>query len=146
MFQASRKGGAVDGRELNSLVLGIEYERPVRRNRITERLKLRLKNGLVEEVEGLLNQGISAEKMDYYGLEYRFVTRYILNEYTYDEMFGRLNTAIHQFAKRQMTYFHGMERRGVKIHWLKGQLSMEEKLVIALELFQAACNVERNST
>jgi len=79
-------------RRINPLVLGIEYERLIRRNRITGRLKMRLENGLVEEVEGLLQQGISADKMDYYGLEYRYVTRYILKEYTYDEMFGRLNT------------------------------------------------------
>ena len=77
---------------------------------------------MVEEVEGLLSQGVSAEKMDYYGLEYRYVTRYILKELTYDEMFSTLNTAIHQFAKRQMTYFRGMERRGIQIHWLDGQL------------------------
>lgn len=144
-FQASQKGEAEDVREINPLVLGIQYERSVRRNRITERLKLRLRNGLVEEVEGLLGQGISAHKMDYYGLEYRFVTRYILKEYTYDEMFERLNTAIHRFAKRQMTYFRGMERRGVKIYWLEGQLSMEEKLERALELFQKVCNAGGNS-
>lgn len=141
MFQATRLGEPVDGQELIPLVLGIEYERLIRRNRITGRLKMRLENGLVEEVERLLQQGISADKMDYYGLEYRYVTRYILKEYTYDEMFGRLNTAIHQFAKRQMTYFRGMERRGVEIHWLEGQLPMEEKLDKALELFQAARNV-----
>ena len=79
----------------------------------------------------------TADKMDYYGLEYRYVTRYILKEFTYDEMFGRLNTAIHQFAKRQMTYFRGMERRGVEIHWLEGQLTMEEKLDKALELLSS---------
>jgi tRNA dimethylallyltransferase len=104
---------------MNPLVLGIEYERSVRRNRISERLKMRLENGLVEEVEDLLQKGISAEKMDYYGLEYRYVTRYIQKEYTYNEMFARLNTAIHQFAKRQMTYFRGFERRGLDIIWIE---------------------------
>jgi len=145
-FQADHGDGPVEDRELNPLVMGIKYERVVRRNRITERLRQRLDNGLVEEVEGLLQQGVAAEKMDYYGLEYRFVTRYILKEYSYEEMVKRLNTAIHQFAKRQMTYFRGMERRGVEIHWLEGQLTLEEKLDKTMELYQAAQATGGNPT
>lgn len=128
--------------DLKPLVLGIRYDRLLRRKRITERLEKRLKNGLVEEIEGLLQQGVSAEKMDYYGLEYRFVTKYIQTEFTYDEMFSKLNTAIHQFAKRQMTYFRGMERRGVDIHWLDGELPLQEKLNLAMALYD---NVRTNN-
>jgi tRNA dimethylallyltransferase len=119
---------------LDPLVLGIRYERSVRRERITRRLRERLKEGMVEEVEALLRNGVPAEKLDYYGLEYRYLTKYILNQLTYDQMFSQLNTAIHQFAKRQMTYFRGMERRGISIHWLEGTLSTEEKTEQALAL------------
>lgn len=125
---------------LQPLVLGIRYDRLLRRKRITERLEKRLNNGMVEEIKGLLQQGVSSEKMDYYGLEYRFVTKYIQKELTYDEMFNKLNTAIHQFAKRQMTYFRGMERRGVDIHWLDGQLPLREKLKIAMDLYNSVRN------
>lgn len=115
-----------EGIELNSLVLGIKLERIIRRKRITERLMKRLDQGMVEEVEKLLAGGISHEKLDYYGLEYRYISRYLRKDLTYDDMVSRLNSAIHQFAKRQMTYFRGMERRGTKIHWIDGMLSMDE--------------------
>lgn len=124
--------------KLESLVLGIVYERNERRKRITERLEQRLTEGLVEEVEQLLDQGLSPEKLDYYGLEYRFVSSYVLKELSYDEMFSKLNTAIHQFAKRQMTYFRGMEKRGIRIHWLEGRLSSAEKIESALKLYTQA--------
>ena len=87
-------------------------------------------------LEGLLDQGVTPGKMEYYGLEYRYVTRYILNEISYDEMVNKLNTAIHQFAKRQMTYFRGMERRGIKIHWLDGYMPVEEKISRTIKLFK----------
>jgi len=121
----------------NSLVLGIRFDRESRRRRITRRLEERLSRGLVEEVSGLLKRGIAPEKMEYYGLEYRFVTRYILEEITYEEMFRKLNTAIHQYAKRQMTYFRGMEKRGTVIHWLEGDLPIEEKIERAMALYAA---------
>jgi tRNA dimethylallyltransferase len=124
-------------RELHPLVLGIRFDRETRRERITNRLRERLKEGLVEEVESLLESGVTVQKLDYYGLEYRYVSKYLLNEMSYEEMFERLNTAIHQFAKRQMTYFRGMERRGIAIHWLEGRFSMEEKIEQALSLFHA---------
>jgi tRNA dimethylallyltransferase len=108
-----------------------------RRERITERLHSRLKKGLVEEVETLIKQGVSTEKMEYYGLEYRYITEYLLKKVTYEQMVEKLNHAIHQFAKRQMTYFRGMERRGIPIHWIDGKLEMEEKLERAVILFQA---------
>jgi tRNA dimethylallyltransferase len=122
--------------DLKSLVLGIRYERNLRRQRITRRLEARLKEGMVEEVEALLGKGISAEKLDYYGLEYRYVSKYLLNELSYEDMFKKLNTAIHHFAKRQMTYFRGMEKRGIPIYWLQGELGMEEKIEQALAVLK----------
>jgi tRNA dimethylallyltransferase len=135
MYQSANNEPSGRDEELKTLVLGIRYERNHRRERITRRLEARLKEGMVDEVEALLAQGISAEKLDYYGLEYRYVSKYLLNELSYEDMFKMLNTAIHQFAKRQMTYFRGMERRGIPIYWLRGELGMEEKIGQALELF-----------
>ncbi len=126
-----------DERELNSLVFGINFHRDLRRERITVRLRERMEEGMIDEVEGLLKKGLTADKLDYYGLEYRFVGKYIQQELSYEEMFQKLNTAIHQFAKRQMTYFRGMERKGINIHWLDGELSMDEKIDQALELYKA---------
>ena len=103
---------------INSLIIGLDLEREERRRRITIRLKERLKNGMVEEVKELLNSGISAEDLIYYGLEYKYLTEFIIGKLTYQEMVSKLEIAIHQFAKRQMTWFRGMERRGFKIHWL----------------------------
>jgi len=135
-FQATHMEESGQDRELNTLVLGIRYERNIRRQRITQRLKERLEEGMVEEVEALLGQGISPEKLDYYGLEYRYLSKYLLKELSYDEMFSKLNTAIHQFAKRQMTYFRGMEKRGISIHWLNGELTMDEKIERSLKLLE----------
>ena len=113
---------------LNSLIVGVDIDRELRREKITRRLKQRLEEGMVEEVRGLLAEGIPAENLIYYGLEYKFLTQYAIGELTFDEMFNRLETAIHQFAKRQMTWFRGMERRGFTIHWLDATLPMEEKV------------------
>ena len=113
---------------LKSLIIGVDIDRELRREKITRRLKQRLDEGMVEEVRGLLAEGISAENLIYYGLEYKFLTQYAIGELTYEEMFHQLETAIHQFAKRQMTWFRGMERRGFIIHWLNATLSMEEKV------------------
>jgi tRNA dimethylallyltransferase len=137
MYQAAHAQDPGQERKLHPLVLGIRFDRSSRRARITERLRQRLKEGMVDEVEGLLASGLSAQMLDYYGLEYRYVGKYLLKELSYEDMFERLNTAIHQFAKRQMTYFRGMERRGIHIHWLEGHLSMEEKLEQALALVHA---------
>ena len=111
---------------LESLIVGVDIDRELRREKITRRLKQRLEEGMVEEVRGLLAEGIAPESLIYYGLEYKFLTQYAIGELTFDEMFHQLETAIHQFAKRQMTWFRGMERRGFTIHWLDATLPMEE--------------------
>ena len=113
---------------LKSLIVGVDIDRELRREKITRRLKQRLDEGMVEEVRGLLAEGIDPENLIYYGLEYKFLTQYAIGELTFDEMFHQLETAIHQFAKRQMTWFRGMERRGFTIHWLDATLPMEEKI------------------
>jgi tRNA dimethylallyltransferase len=138
IYQGTETSDSTGEYDLVPLVLGIRFERMVRRRRITERLQHRLKNGMVEEVESLLKEGVPAERMEYYGLEYRFITQYLLQKVTYDEMVDRLNSAIHQFSKRQMTYFRGMERRGIPIHWIEGALEMEDKLELALSLYNSA--------
>ena len=104
---------------VDSLIIGVNIDREARREKITRRLKARLEEGMVDEVRGLLDEGIPAEDLIYYGLEYKFVTEYVTGKTTYDEMFTRLEIAIHQFAKRQMTWFRGMERRGITIEWVK---------------------------
>ena len=113
---------------LKSLIIVVDIDRELRREKITRRLKQRLDEGMVDEVKGLLAEGIPAENLIYYGLEYKFLTQHVIGELTFDEMFHQLETAIHQFAKRQMTWFRGMERRGFHIHWLDATLSMEEKV------------------
>lgn len=114
--------------KLNSLIIGVDIDRELRRKKITNRLKQRLDNGMVEEVRHLLDEGIHPDDLIYYGLEYKYLTLYAIGKMTYDEMFTGLETAIHQFAKRQMTWFRGMERRGFTIHWVDALLSMEEKI------------------
>lgn len=113
---------------LKSLVVGIDIDRELRRQKISARLRQRLQQGMIEEVEGLLRSGIPAENLIYYGLEYKFLTLYVLGKLSYEEMVGRLEVAIHQFAKRQMTWFRGMERRGIAIRWLAAALSTDEKV------------------
>ncbi|MCR5130235.1 MAG: tRNA (adenosine(37)-N6)-dimethylallyltransferase MiaA [Prevotella sp.] len=104
--------------QLPYIIIGVNIDRDERRKKITERLKQRLAGGMVEEIKGLLDRGIPADDLIYYGLEYKYVTEYIIGRTTYDEMFRQLEIAIHQFAKRQMTWFRGMERRGFTIHWV----------------------------
>ncbi len=104
---------------LTSYVIGIDVDRETRRQRISARLKQRLDNGMVDEVKRLLAEGIPADDLIYYGLEYKFLTLYAIGKMSYEEMFRQLEIAIHQFAKRQMTWFRGMERRGINIHWMK---------------------------
>lgn len=113
---------------VDSLIIGIDIDRELRREKITRRLKARLDEGMVDEVRHLLDEGIAPEDLIYYGLEYKFLTEYITGQLTYDEMFSRLEIAIHQFAKRQMTWFRGMERRGFTIHWIDATLPMEAKI------------------
>ena len=121
---------------VDSLIVGVNIDREARREKITRRLKARLEEGMIDEVKGLLDEGIPADDLIYYGLEYKFVTEYIVGKTTYDEMFTRLEIAIHQFAKRQMTWFRGMERRGFKIHWIDALQPMEAKVNEILRLWQ----------
>lgn len=114
--------------KIDTLIFGINIEREERRKRISERLCQRLESGMIDEVKMLLDRGISPVDLIYYGLEYKFVTQYLIKEITYNEMFHSLEIAIHQFAKRQMTWFRGMERRGFKIHWIDFSLPMEDKI------------------
>ena len=117
-----------------SVVVGVNIDREERRRKITNRLKARLEEGMIDEVRGLLSRGIDADDLIYYGLEYKYVTEYAIGRITYEEMFRSLEIAIHQFAKRQMTWFRGMERRGFTIHWIDAMLPMEEKVAAILEL------------
>ena len=121
---------------VESVIIGIQIDRELRREKISRRLKARLDNGMIEEVRALLDEGIKADDLIYYGLEYKFVTEYLTGQLSYDEMFQRLEIAIHQFAKRQMTWFRGMERRGFKIHWIDASLPMEQKVEKILEIAQ----------
>ena len=114
--------------EIKSLTIGLDVSRELRRERISRRLRERLEQGMVEEVRSILATGVSPEDLIYYGLEYKYLTMYVIGQLTYDEMVGQLEIAIHQFAKRQMTYFRGMERRGVPIHWIDSECPTDEKV------------------
>lgn len=121
----------VDGRpfpQLNSLIIGVDIDRELRREKISRRLRQRLDEGMADEVRRLIEQGIAPDDLIYYGLEYKYLTLYVLGRLTYEEMFSQLEIAIHQFAKRQMTWFRGMERRGFTIHWVDARLPMQEKI------------------
>jgi len=119
--------------KINNIIFGVRYSRNNERNRISCRLKQRLKDGMVEEVKALLESGVKPEDLIYYGLEYKYLTQYILGEISWDEMFNQLNTAIAQFAKRQMTWFRRMERNGIEINWIQGNLPLAEKVNIILD-------------
>ena len=113
---------------LKSLIIGVSIDRDLRRKKISERLRERLDAGMVEEVRGLLDRGIAPEDLIYYGLEYKYLTLYVTGQMTHAEMVHDLEIAIHQFAKRQMTWFRGMERRGLNIHWIDACLPLTDKL------------------
>ena len=115
--------------DYKSLVFGINFDRQIIRERITNRLKTRLEEeGMLDEIRMLLNTGLKAEQLTFYGLEYKYLTEHITGKLSYEEMFAKLNTAIHQFAKRQMTWFRRMEKRGTKIHWIDGEMDLIEKV------------------
>lgn len=133
------KTEAPDKREyapINSLIIGVDINRELRREKISRRLRARLDEGMVDEVREILATGVKPEDLIYYGLEYKFLTLYIIGQLTYDEMVSQLEIAIHQFAKRQMTWFRGMERRGLHIHWLDATLPTDEKINNVLALIQ----------
>ncbi len=112
----------------NNLVIGLSIDRDLRRQRISQRLQQRLDNGMLDEIRHLLSLGVKSEDLIYYGLEYKYLTLHVIGQLSYQEMFSQLEIAIHQFAKRQMTWFRGMERRGITIHWIDSQLPMQEKI------------------
>lgn len=133
------KTEAPDKREyapINSLIIGVDIDRELRREKISRRLRARLDEGMVDEVRAILATGVNPDDLIYYGLEYKFLTLYIIGQLTYDEMVSQLEIAIHQFAKRQMTWFRGMERRGLHIHWLDATLPTDEKINNVLALIQ----------
>lgn len=119
---------------LHSLIVGVDIDREWRREKISRRLRQRLDEGMVDEVKALLDSGISSDDLIYYGLEYKYLTLYVLGELSFEEMFRQLEIAIHQFAKRQMTWFRGMERRGFAIHWLDARMPMEDKVEEIIKL------------
>lgn len=133
MFNGENPQQGAEIPPIDSLIIGVDIDRELRRQKITRRLKQRLEEGMVDEVKALLDSGIPADDLIYYGLEYKFVTEYIIGKTSYDEMFRSLEIAIHQFAKRQMTWFRGMERRGFTIHWIDAMLPMDEKVRMVIE-------------
>jgi len=118
--------------QIKSIIFGVKHQRSAEMKRIRERLAQRLNAGMVDEVKALLSAGITADDLIYYGLEYKYITEYLMGRYSYDEMFEKLYIAIRQFAKRQMTWFRGMERKGFTINWIPGELTLEEKISLVL--------------
>jgi tRNA dimethylallyltransferase len=125
--------------KISNLVFGLKLEREERRKRISQRLKARIEEGMIEEVQSIIDSGVSAEDMMYYGLEYKYVTLFITGVLTYQEMYDQLEIAIHQFAKRQMTWFRGMEKRGITIQWLNALSDIDENMQKILNAFNPVC-------
>ena len=121
---------------IRSLIIGVHIDRELRRAKISRRLRARLDEGMVDEVRRILASGVKPEDLIYYGLEYKYLTLYVIGQLGYDEMVSQLEIAIHQFAKRQMTWFRGMERRGFRIHWIDAELPMEDKVQKIMDLIQ----------
>lgn len=121
--------------DIRPLIIGIDISREERRDRITKRLQSRLKEGMIDEVRALLASGISPDDLIYYGLEYKYLTLHVTGQLTYNEMFTQLEMEIHRFAKRQMTWFRGMERRGLHIHWIEATLPVDAKIDAIKALF-----------
>lgn len=122
--------------DIRSLVVGVQFDRQTRRKRITSRLRQRLREGMLDEVQRLLDSGLTPKQLTYYGLEYKFMTQHLTGELTFQEMFDGLNVAIHQFAKRQMTWFRRMEKQGIEIRWLDGFMPLEEKVAKIVEWYK----------
>lgn len=128
VYQSKQPSSASTYPPTESTILGLHIDRDLRREKITRRLKSRLQEGMIEEVRQILASGVAPDDLIYYGLEYKYVTLHVMGALSYEEMFMQLETAIHQFAKRQMTWFRGMERRGFTIHWIDAALPVEQKL------------------
>lgn len=135
-FSNNRNASNSSFPRLDALVVGVQIDRENRRRRISYRLQKRLTEGMIDEVKGLLDRGIKKETLIYYGLEYKHITLYLTGKVTYAQMVHDLEIAIHQFAKRQMTWFRGMERKGTVIHWIDGSLPMGEKVEAILALLR----------
>jgi tRNA dimethylallyltransferase len=120
--------------EIKSLIFGIKFDRKIVKERITYRLKERLQQGMIDEVEELIKQGVDTDTLEYYGLEYKFIVKFLKKELSYNHMVEKLNVAIHQFSKRQMTWFRKMERQGFKIYWIDGELPEDKKISTAMEI------------
>lgn len=133
-YYLSKEADQNEFNPLNSLIIGVDIDRELRREKISKRLKTRFEEGMLEEVQSLLDEGIAPEDLIYYGLEYKFMTQHLTGQISYNEMYKGLETAIHQFAKRQMTWFRGMERRGFKINWIDASVPDNEKIGIVLNL------------
>ncbi len=133
-YEQAHPGEKENFPKIDHRIYGIKFERRIIRERITQRLKQRLNEGMIDEVKQLLDSGLKPEQLTFYGLEYRYLTDYVTGKISYDEMFRLLNTAIHQFAKRQMTWFRRMEKRGFRIHWIDGQLPLAKKTELVLKL------------
>ena len=143
-YQAKQQAEQLTFDPIDSLIIGIDIDRELRRQHISSRLKKRLEEGLIDEVKQLLQSGVRVDDLLYYGLEYKFVTLYVIGSLSYDEMFAQLETAIHQFAKRQMTWFRGMERRGFAIHWIDATLPLDDKVGKCLELWSVYTKGKKN--
>jgi tRNA dimethylallyltransferase len=133
-FNSNRRQKKSELPKVNSLIVGVLFEREARRKRISDRLKQRLDAGMVEEVRNLIKLGVNPETLIYYGLEYKYITLYITGKLSFEVMLKDMETAIHQFAKRQMTWFRGMERRGTKINWIDGELPIDKKVETVIGL------------
>ena len=134
VFQEAQKTTTQSYEAVDSLIIGVSIDRESRRHKISSRLKARIDEGMIDEVKNILSVGVPPEDLIYYGLEYKFVTLHVTGQISYQEMYNKLEIAIHQFAKRQMTWFRGMERRGLKINWIDALLPMEEKVDRAMQL------------
>jgi tRNA dimethylallyltransferase len=135
-YYTDNPGPDIQFPEIKSLNIGIKFDRESRRKRISERLHSRLEEGMVDEVQRLLDSELTPDQLIYYGLEYKYITQYLTGELSHDEMVNKLEIAIHQFAKRQMIWYRGMERKGTVIHWLDGYMPLEEKLDIIIQLLE----------
>lgn len=137
-YYATKESSITSFPKVKALITGVKFDRDARRERISRRLKERLESGMVEEVRRLMDEGIGSDSLIYYGLEYKYITLFITGTLTYDEMFRTLETEIHRFAKRQMTWFRGMERKGTVIHWLDGNMPLEEKVEAIIKLLRGS--------
>jgi len=136
IFQRKEGGRQTHFPGMKALVTGVSLSRETRRKRISERLRQRMEEGMIDEVRKLLERGLNPETLIYYGLEYKHITLYLTGKVAYDKMLSDLETAIHQFAKRQMTWFRGMERKGTIIHWIDGTLPSDQKKQQILDLLR----------